>query len=129
MTDTELQNTESCERELQQQTQERYVAPRSRIVETGEAFVITAEMPGVGKDGVEVTIENDQLVITGRRAESADYGRTLYRESRPASYRRAFNLEGLVNPEQVQAKIEHGVLRVELHKAEALKPRKIELQV
>lgn len=121
-TDTE-NNATSPEAE----TKERFVAPRTRIVETEHAFVLTAEMPGVGKDGVLVTIEDDHLVITGRRTSQPPAGKTVYRESHQANYRRAFELEGLVEADKVHAKIEHGILRVELPKAESLKPKKIEV--
>ncbi len=113
--------------ETDAQAKERFVAPRTRIVETENAFVLTAEMPGVGKEGVTVTIEDDHLVITGRRTTPAPAGKTVYRESHQANYRRAFELEGLVEADKVHAKIEHGILRVELPKAESLKPRKIEV--
>lgn len=115
------------EQKAEQAQRERYVLPRTRIVETEHAFVLTAEMPGVGKEGVTVTIEDDRLVITGHRTTQAPAGKAVYRESQQANYRRAFELEGLVDADKVHAKIEHGILRVELPKAESLKPRKIEV--
>ncbi len=129
MTDTEVQKPENgAVSTAEQQEREHFIAPRTRIVETAHAFVLTAEMPGVGKEGVEVGIENDQLIIIGRRQRANSNGRTLYRESSDANYRRTFNLEGLVDVEGVSARIDNGILRVELHKTEALKPRKIEIQ-
>lgn len=130
MTNTEIekQETQATETQGGQREQERFVAPRARIVETENAFVLTAEMPGVGKDGVDVSIEEDRLIVTGRRnPETAPKGRMVYRETRQANYRRAFELEGLIDADHVSAKIEHGILRVELPKAESLKPRKIEV--
>ena len=128
MTETQIQNSEQSGGEVaQQKTPERFVAPRARIVETEHTFVVTAEMPGVGRDGVEVSIEDDKLVVVGRRGVSETRGRTIYRESRPANYRRVFDLEGLVDGDKVGARIDNGILRVELQKTESLKPRKIEV--
>jgi len=60
-------------------TEERpFVAPDVNIYETDEGYVIQAEMPGVAKDGIDVTLENNTLSFVGRRADEQVAGSVLY---------------------------------------------------
>jgi HSP20 family protein len=102
-----------------------YLAATANIREDKDGYVVEAEMPGVTKDGLEVTVENGELVIVGRRAPLQVGGRVLYRESRGLDYRRAFELDPAIDTTKITAKIEQGVLTVLLPKAESVKPRKI----
>lgn len=99
--------------------------PLTNIVETKDAYVLEAELPGVTKDGLEVSVENGELTIVGRRAAAAPEGRAVYRESRGGDFRRTFTLDAAVDAGRITAKLELGVLRLTLPKAESLKPRKI----
>jgi HSP20 family protein len=102
-----------------------YVTPRANIHETKDGYVLQAEMPGVTKDGIEVSVENNELTIIGRRANVEIPGEWVYRESRPNDYRRVFELDPSIDTAKVTAKMEQGVLTLELPKAERVKPRKI----
>jgi HSP20 family protein len=102
-----------------------YLTPLANILETKDGYVLEAEMPGVGKDGLEVTVENGELTIVGRRAPVESRGRELYRESRAFDYRRSFELDPSIDTAKVTAKIDQGVLTLHLPKAEAVRPRKI----
>lgn len=82
-------------------------------------------MPGVGKDGVEITVEDGQLRLVGRRKEETIPGRAVYRERSSAEYRRVFDLDPSIDTSKVSAHIEQGLLTVRLLKSEALKPRRI----
>ena len=82
-------------------------------------------MPGVSKDGLEVTVENGELTILGRRAAADSKGREVYRESRRLDYRRSFELDPSIDTGKIVAKIDQGVLTLHLPKAESVKPRKI----
>jgi HSP20 family protein len=104
-----------------------YVTPLANIIESGEGYVLEAEMPGVGKDGLEVTVENDQLTIVGRRSGQVGNGNALYRESRQHDYRRVFEIDPSIDTAHITAKIDQGVLKLTLPKAEAVKPRRIEV--
>jgi HSP20 family protein len=104
---------------------ESYLTPLANIVETKDAYVVEAELPGVGKDGLEVTVENGELTIVGRRGAYTGSGKTLYRESRSRDYRRVFEIDSSIDTTRIGAKIEQGVLTLSLPKAEAVKPRKI----
>jgi len=101
------------------------LTPAANILETGDGYLLEAEMPGVNRDGLEVTVENGQLTIQGRRAPREVKGQQIYRESRPWDYRRVFELDPSIDTSRVTAKIDQGVLRLHLPKSESLKPRKI----
>ncbi len=102
-----------------------YATPLANIRETRDGYVLEAEMPGVAKDGLEVTVENGELAIVGRRTAATEPGRSVYRESRLADYRRVFELDPAIDSGKITAKIEQGVLSLHLPKAESVKPRKI----
>jgi HSP20 family protein len=102
-----------------------FLTPLANILETKEGYVLEAEMPGVNKDGLEVTVENGELTIFGRRAVAENKGREIYRESRASDYRRTFELDPSIDTTKVSARIDQGVLTLHLPKAESVKPRKI----
>ncbi len=106
-------------------SRETYVTPVANILEAQDGYVLQAEMPGVNKDGLEVTVENNELVIVGRRSDPALKGDPLYRESRPTDFRRVFDLDPAIDMEKITAKMEQGILTLTLPKAERVKPRKI----
>jgi HSP20 family protein len=102
-----------------------YLTPLANILETRDGYVLEAEMPGVNKDGLEITVENRELTIAGHRAALEPRGREIYRESRAFDYRRTFELDPSIDTTKVTAKIDQGVLTLHLPKTEAVKPRKI----
>jgi HSP20 family protein len=104
-----------------------YLTPLANILESKDGYVLEAEMPGVSKEGLEITVENGELTIAGRRAVVETRGREVYRESRPSDYRRSFELDPSIDTTRISATIEQGVLTLQLPKAEAVKPRKIEV--
>jgi HSP20 family protein len=104
-----------------------YVTPVANILETADSYILEAEMPGVSKDGLEVTVENAELVIQGRRGDRDLPGNPIYRESRPFDYRRVFDLDPSIDTGKITAKMEQGVLILTLPKAEEVKPRRIQV--
>ena len=104
---------------------EEYVVPNVNIFETQEGYVLQAEMPGVSKEGLEITLEGNEITITGQRNAETVAGETLFRERNTADYRRVFELDPAIDTSKVSAKIEQGVLTVSLPKSERVKPRKI----
>ncbi len=104
-----------------------YVTPVANILETSDGYLLEAEMPGVTKEGSEVTVENGELIIVGRRADKDMPGTALYRESRPLDYRRVFDLDPSIDTGRIAAKMEQGVLKLTLPKAEEVKPRRIQV--
>jgi HSP20 family protein len=104
---------------------EECIAPNVNIFETQEGYVLEAEMPGVGKDGLDITLEGTEITITGRRSPETVTGEALFRERNTADYRRVFELDPAIDTSKVSAKIEQGILTVTLPKSERVKPRKI----
>jgi HSP20 family protein len=105
----------------------QHISPRVNIVERKESYLLEAEMPGVSKEGLEISIENNELIIHGKRSEQDVPGTPVYRESRPLHYRRVFDLDPSIDASRITARIEQGLLTIDLPKAEAVKPRKIEI--
>jgi len=101
-----------------------YVSPSVDIFETKDEYVLEAEMPGVGKKGIEALLEGNELTIVGHRQVRSD-GEVLHRESSDLDYRRTFVLDPMVDASKIRCTIDQGLLRVLLPKAERVKPRKI----
>jgi HSP20 family protein len=95
------------------------------IFETRDGYIIDAEMPGVTKAGLEITLEGNQLTLVGRRDAGGYAGTPLFRESREASFRRSFELDPAIDTTKVSATLENGLLSVNLPKSDQVKPRKI----
>lgn len=102
-----------------------YLTPLANVLETKDGYVLEAELPGVNKDGLELTVEDGRLTVVGRRAAVETRGRQLYRESRATDFRRSFELDPSIDTTKISAKLDQGVLTLHLPKAEAVKPRKI----
>jgi len=106
-------------------TRQSYLTPVTNIREDKDGYLLEAEMPGVSKDALEVTVANGELVIVGRRTPPQVPGQLVYRESRSFDYRRAFELDASIDTTKITAKIDQGVLTLHLPKTDAVKPRKI----
>lgn len=102
----------------------RYVTPAAVIHADADGYTIEAEMPGVTKEGVHVTVENGELVFTGSKA-TEPAGTRLYGETSRADYRRVFDLDPAVDTDKITASMEQGVLVLRLPKAQDKKPRRI----
>jgi len=115
-----------AERQRNRQDLGPTVKPLFEVKETDEAYGVTVYLPGVAKDGLEITAEAGELRIVGRRAWKQPEGWTaLYRESADAPYELVLTHDNAIDAEKIAAELREGVLRISLPKAEALKPRKI----
>lgn len=104
---------------------EPFQAPCASVVETGEGYLLHVEIPGVNKEGLEISIENNELTLTGRRSLPTVEGNLIHRESRRENFRRTFELDPSIDGNRITAKIDQGVVTLTLPKAEHVKPRKI----
>ena len=104
-----------------------YLIPAVNLHHDADGFTLEAEMPGVRKEGVDITFDDGKLTLTGHRATPAPAGNAVYSESAGQAYRRVFDLDVSVDAEKISATIEQGLLTVRLPKVEASKPRKIAL--
>jgi HSP20 family protein len=87
--------------------------------------MLEIEMPGVQKDGLEISVENNELTIIGRRSLPAVEGTLIHRESCPENFRRVFEIDPSIDADKISAKIDQGLVTLTLPKAEHVKPRKI----
>ncbi len=111
--------------ETQQSASRNYVSPRVNITETKDGYLLEAEMPGVNKQGLEISLEGNELTFIGRRQEEVQGLELVYRESTKRDFRRVFVLDPTIDSAKIEAKMENGVLRLHLPKAEQVKPRRI----
>jgi HSP20 family protein len=118
----------STESRPQSAQSRRFATPLVDIESTQDGYVLYAEMPGVSKDGIEVTVENGDLLIVGHRRPLEVSGEPIYRESRLYDFRRVYELDPSIDTSRISARIENGLLIVNLPKAEKVKPRRIEVE-
>jgi HSP20 family protein len=104
-----------------------YVSPEVNILETGEGYVLEAEMPGVNKEGLEITLDGTEITIVGHRNVEPLAGNVLFRESQNSDYRRVFELDPAIDTAKISATVDQGVLTLTLSKSERVKPRKIQV--
>jgi len=104
-----------------------YSSPTVDLSESKDAYLLEAEMPGVNREGLEVLLENNELTIVGHRQPENINAELLYRESKPRDFRRVFLLDPSIDTKRISAQIDQGVLKLNLPKAERVKPRKIEV--
>ena len=104
-------------------------SPAVDICESGDAFIIEANMPGVGRDGVDVQIDKGVLTIRGRcRPKSIEGVRQLHEEFVGADFYRAFELGEEIDDESVEAVMTDGVLTVTLPRAARARTRRIDVK-
>jgi len=106
-----------------------FVTPPANIAATANEYVLEVEMPGVTKEGLEVTVEGNELTIIGRRKMDFPDGELCYCESSQADFRRLFELGPDVDTSKINAEMNQGVLRLRLPKSERAKPKQIEVKV
>ena len=116
---------ETCSVPTERAQATQFVAPDVNIYETKDGYTLEAEMPGVNKDGLEISLEGHEITITGRRTAEVVSGETLFRERHGADYRRVFELDPAIDTSKISARMNQGVLLLTLPKSEQVKPRKI----
>ena len=104
---------------------DEFIAPSASLMEASDGYSLEVEMPGVNKDGLEISVENNEMTIVGRRSLPHIEGTLIHRESRPENFRRTFELDPSIDSEKINARIEQGIVTLTLPKAEHVKPRKI----
>ncbi|TMA88519.1 MAG: Hsp20/alpha crystallin family protein [Deltaproteobacteria bacterium] len=108
--------------------QERYIQPPVDIYEKPEGLVLLADLPGVGPGDLNVRLEDNILTIQAK-AQHAITAEPIYREFELFNFFRQFELSDQVDQGKITARLNHGVLTLELPKAEKAKPRQITVQV
>ncbi len=107
---------------------EYFATPLVDIYETRDGLTVMADLPGVTKEGLKVQVEDGILTIEGKAPISQREG-LLVKEYEPTNFFRQFELSENVAQDKITAELKHGVLTLTLPKAEAAKPREIQVTV
>jgi HSP20 family protein len=101
--------------------------PPVDIQETDDSYRIQVELPGLSKEDIQITLENNVLRLTGERKFEKDIKKENYHriERTYGTFSRSFALPSQVSSDKVEAKFENGVLSIVVPKAEQAKPRHI----
>ena len=106
-------------------------SPSVDIQETNDKYLVTADLPGLSRKDINISIKEDILTISGeRKYETKDEKKNYYRMERGfGRFNRSFRLPDEVLADKITAKFKDGVLSVEIPKAEEVKPKEIEIKV
>ena len=100
--------------------------PRTNLYDQGEKLEMIIEVPGMGKDDLNIKIQGNYLEVSGKREARTPEGYSAHRVERgTAAFTRSFTLPSEVDSSKVSARLDNGLLILELPKAEAAKPKQI----
>ena len=107
---------------------QKWRRPRYDVSESDEAFDLQVALPGVQREAVELSVEGDQLTLIARRtAAPAKDWRPLRRELPAGDFRLNIHLNVAIEADRISARVADGILDLSLPKADAVKPRKIQV--
>ena len=110
-------------------TSPRLWAPPVDVSENANELTVRLDLPGVSRDGIDLQLTSDALVIRGERPFVRQEGEGYIHMERPhGTFQRSFNLSVPIQPDAVTASFKDGVLTITLPKQEAVKPRKVRIQ-
>ena len=106
-------------------------APAVDVYEEKDAIVVKAELPGMSKENIQVSVEEGALTIRGekKREEKIEEKDYAYQERSYGAFTRTIGLPAAVKADQVTAQFKHGVLEVRLPRAEESKPKTVSVKV
>jgi HSP20 family protein len=107
---------------------EECICPPANIFSKGDEYIVEMEMPGVKKEGLDITVEGNELSVTGNPSSTELPGDPIYCETSGGRFQRSFELSNDVDTSKIQADLKDGVLRLRLPKSERVRPRKITIQ-
>ena len=103
--------------------------PPVDIHEDAEGITVTADMPGVSRERLNIEVDKDMLLIEGdARIDMPEGMEALYADVRTPRYRRSFTLSGELETGQIDASLKDGVLSVRIPKRAEVRPRRIEVR-
>ena len=110
------------------------VAPAIDIIDKENEIVVRAEMPGVGKDGIDVSMQDNVLTVRGEIKEDKEDNEFkeenfYYSERETRQYLRSIEMPFKINPDKIKATLKDGLLIIRLPKAGEIQPRKITIEV
>ena len=109
---------------------EAAVLPPVDVIEDATGITLYADLPGVGKEQLNLRVEADTLTIEGEVVLNAPEGlQASHAEVQLPHYRRVFSLSKELDPDKIAAELAHGVLTLRIPKAEHAQPRKVQIRV
>ena len=104
--------------------------PAVDVTENKKAYVVSAELPGLKKDDIHISFENDMLILSGeRKMEHEEKKDSFHRIERAyGKFERSFRLPDDVDVEAIKANYKNGVLTIEIPKSEKALPKQIEIK-
>jgi HSP20 family protein len=109
---------------------EAAVLPPVDVIEDATGITLYADLPGVGKEQLNLRVEADTLTIEGEVVLNAPEGlQASHAEVQLPRYRRVFSLSKELDPDKIAAELAHGVLKLRIPKAEHAQPRKVQIRV
>ena len=101
------------------------------VSETKDNVIINTEIPGMSKDDVKVSVQDNVLTLTGEKKQEKEEKDANYHriERSYGSFSRSFTLPTSVQPDKVKATYKDGILRITLPKSEEVKPKEIPISV
>jgi HSP20 family protein len=123
MATNQLQTTDNA------RTEQPATIPPVDVFENESGITLLADLPGVPKDGLELKVDGETLLIEGSIATPTPQDlQSVYAEIRVPRYRRAFVLSRELDPGKIEANLRDGVLNLRIPKQEHAKPRRIEVR-
>lgn len=110
-------------------TDKKYSVPAIDVFEAQDNFVVALDIPGADKEKIDVSVEENTLVVTAEVKKWNEEWKPLSREFELRDYQRKLRLSNLINVEEISAHYENGVLTLTLPKSEEAKPRKIDVKI
>ena len=106
-------------------------APAVDIYETNDSFVVSADLPGLNKDEIQIDLKDNTLTLKGEKKfeEKVSKDNYIRVERAYGSFVRSFTLPQNVDPEKIKAKYKEGVLEVTIPKKEEAKPKQIKVEL
>ena len=112
-----------------EQAQQRFVVPSVDVFENEVSITLLADLPGVERDQLHIRVDGDTLVLEATaRTGGPDQMELVYGEAQCPAYRRQFTLSRELDAARIEAQLRDGVLRLTIPKAEAARPRRIEVR-
>ena len=125
---TERNDERNIQTREETRSNDKYIRPAVNILETEEALILTADMPGATKESLEVNFEKGILTISAPVTHTMP-GQPDYTEFELADYYRQFTIPESLAHEKARAEFKNGILTLRVPKAELAKPKKIEIRV
>jgi len=125
---TERNDERNVQSREETRSDDKYIRPAVNIIETEEGLVLTADIPGATKEGLDVNVEKGILTISAPVRHSLP-GQSAYREFELANYYRQFSIPESLDHEKAKAEYANGILTLRVPRAEIAKPKRIDVKV